>query len=198
MQQRRGTAAQWISTNSGNGPILSAGEIGFESDTNKFKIGDGINHWVDLTYFTDTESITTVLGTKASSSNPEFNVSSVIGFPATGGFDSTTQFTSFTDDGTSEGATHLRVTGTLFDGDYAISGISEGVVTLVAPGVPEGLVSAFPPFSMFINSEILYIGPKTISATELSYLDGVTSNIQTQLDSKLPGADINMVIMGAY
>jgi hypothetical protein len=55
MQQRRGTAAQWISTNSGNGPILSAGEIGFESDTNKFKIGDGVNHWVDLTYFTDAE-----------------------------------------------------------------------------------------------------------------------------------------------
>ena len=30
MQQRRGTAAQWISTNSGNGPILNAGEIGWE------------------------------------------------------------------------------------------------------------------------------------------------------------------------
>jgi hypothetical protein len=52
MQQRRGTAAQWISTNSGNGPVLNAGEIGFEVDTNKFKIGDGVNHWVDLDYFT--------------------------------------------------------------------------------------------------------------------------------------------------
>ena len=61
MQQRRGTANQWISTNQGNGPILSPGEIGFESDTNKFKIGDGVNHWVDLTYFTDAESITTAL-----------------------------------------------------------------------------------------------------------------------------------------
>jgi len=61
MQQRRGTAAQWISTNSGNGPILAPGEIGFESDTNKFKIGDGVNHWVDLTYFTDADSITAAL-----------------------------------------------------------------------------------------------------------------------------------------
>jgi hypothetical protein len=61
MQQRRGTASQWISTNSGNGPILAAGEIGFESDTNKFKVGDGVNHWVDLTYFTDAESITTAI-----------------------------------------------------------------------------------------------------------------------------------------
>ena len=54
MQQRRGTAAQWISSNSGNGPILNAGEIGWESDTNKFKIGDGINYWDDLSYFFDT------------------------------------------------------------------------------------------------------------------------------------------------
>ena len=56
MQQRKGTAAQWISTNSGNGPVLNAGEIGFELDTNKFKIGDGVNHWVDLVYFTDSAS----------------------------------------------------------------------------------------------------------------------------------------------
>jgi hypothetical protein len=56
MQQRRGTAAQWISTNSGNGPILAAGEIGYESDTNKFKIGDGINTWLTLDYFIDADS----------------------------------------------------------------------------------------------------------------------------------------------
>jgi hypothetical protein len=53
MQQRRGTAAQWISTNDGDGPILNAGEIGYETDTNKFKVGDGVNHWVDLNYFLD-------------------------------------------------------------------------------------------------------------------------------------------------
>jgi len=58
MQQRRGTAAQWVSTNSGNGPILAAGEIGYESDTNKFKIGDGTNHWINLDYFMDADSTT--------------------------------------------------------------------------------------------------------------------------------------------
>jgi hypothetical protein len=56
MQQRRGTAAQWISTDSGSGPILAAGEIGYESDTNKFKIGDGVNHWLTLDYFIDSDS----------------------------------------------------------------------------------------------------------------------------------------------
>ena len=57
MQQRRGTAAQWISTNGGNGPILNAGEIGYETDTNKFKVGDGTNHWVNLNYFLDEDAI---------------------------------------------------------------------------------------------------------------------------------------------
>ena len=56
MQQRRGTAAQWISTNSGSGPILNAGEIGWESDTNKFKIGDGVTNWLNLDYFSDINS----------------------------------------------------------------------------------------------------------------------------------------------
>lgn len=49
MQQRRGTAAQWTSAN----PILAAGEIGFETDTGKFKIGDGSSAWSALSYFMD-------------------------------------------------------------------------------------------------------------------------------------------------
>jgi hypothetical protein len=53
MQQRKGTAEQWLSTNGGDGPVLNAGEIGYEIDTNKFKIGDGISHWIDLNYFAD-------------------------------------------------------------------------------------------------------------------------------------------------
>ena len=56
MQQRRGTAAQWISTNAGAGPVLNAGEMGWESDTNKFKIGDGVNNWSSLDYFADINS----------------------------------------------------------------------------------------------------------------------------------------------
>jgi hypothetical protein len=48
MQQRRGTAAEWTSAD----PILGAGEIGFETDTNKFKIGDDTTVWSELPYFT--------------------------------------------------------------------------------------------------------------------------------------------------
>ena len=47
MQQRRGTAAQWTAAN----PVLAAGEIGFETDTNKFKMGNGSSAWSALQYF---------------------------------------------------------------------------------------------------------------------------------------------------
>jgi hypothetical protein len=56
MQQRRGTASQWTSSNEGAGPILNAGEIGWESDTNRFKIGDGVSSWSSLDYFADINS----------------------------------------------------------------------------------------------------------------------------------------------
>jgi hypothetical protein len=61
MQQRRGTAAQWISVNNGDGPTLAAGEIGFETDTGKFKIGDGVNPWVDLVYYASADDLAAVI-----------------------------------------------------------------------------------------------------------------------------------------
>jgi hypothetical protein len=49
-QQKRGTADRWSSLD----PILADGEIGYETDTVKFKIGDGINRWSSLSYFSTT------------------------------------------------------------------------------------------------------------------------------------------------
>jgi hypothetical protein len=46
IQVRRGTAAQWVTAD----PALESGEIGFETDTGKFKIGDGATDWLELKY----------------------------------------------------------------------------------------------------------------------------------------------------
>ena len=46
MQQKRGTASEWSTSN----PLLLAGEIGFETDTKKIKVGDGTNNWNALAY----------------------------------------------------------------------------------------------------------------------------------------------------
>lgn len=43
---RRGTAAEWTTNN----PILAAGEMGIETDTRKFKFGDGTTPWNTLAY----------------------------------------------------------------------------------------------------------------------------------------------------
>ena len=54
MQQKRGLASRWASTN----PVLLAGELGVETDTNLMKIGNGTDPWNDLAYVkTDTGQI---------------------------------------------------------------------------------------------------------------------------------------------
>ena len=46
LQQRRDTAANWTSNN----PTLAAGEFGLETDTSKFRIGNGTTAWNSLSY----------------------------------------------------------------------------------------------------------------------------------------------------
>ena len=60
---RRDTSSNWSSNN----PILASGEIGFDTTVGKHKIGDGIHHWNELSYFileTDLQSISysTIVG----------------------------------------------------------------------------------------------------------------------------------------
>lgn len=47
IQWRRGEGAQWSTVN----PILASGEVGFETDSKKFKVGDGTTRWQDLPYY---------------------------------------------------------------------------------------------------------------------------------------------------
>ena len=46
IQVRRGTSSDWTTTN----PTLASGEIGYETNTGKFKIGDGSVVWASLAY----------------------------------------------------------------------------------------------------------------------------------------------------
>jgi hypothetical protein len=46
IQFRRGTASAWTSAN----PTLAEGEMGIETDTDQFKIGDGLTAWTSLSY----------------------------------------------------------------------------------------------------------------------------------------------------
>lgn len=46
IQYRRGTAAEWTAAN----PTLAVGEPGYETDTGKFKVGNGTSLWTALAY----------------------------------------------------------------------------------------------------------------------------------------------------
>ena len=58
IQLRRGTASQWTTANT----LLAQGELGLETDTNKFKFGDGVTTWNSLAYY-PTGTVTSVAAT---------------------------------------------------------------------------------------------------------------------------------------
>ena len=48
IQVRRDTSSGWYTKN----PILASGEFGYETDTGKLKVGDGVKTWLQLDYVT--------------------------------------------------------------------------------------------------------------------------------------------------
>jgi hypothetical protein len=191
MQQRRGTASQWTSAN----PVLNAGEMGWESDTNKFKIGDGTNHWADLDYFTDINSTT----------NPSFGTSIIFEGATANDFETTVAVTDPTADRT---ITFPDATGTVaLTSDITVTAASSNTLTNKSISLGSNTVtSTLAQLNTAVSDANLVsidgaetltnktlTSPKinedvavTATATELNYVDGVTSAIQTQLDAKAP------------
>ena len=57
IQFRRDLSANWTSNN----PTLAQGEVGLETDTNSYKVGDGATAWTSLAYHQLAPEITTLL-----------------------------------------------------------------------------------------------------------------------------------------
>jgi hypothetical protein len=164
MQQRRGTAAQWTSTNDGDGPILEVGEIGFETDTGKFKIGDGINRWIDLDYFLDESEIDSITG--------DYVLSSTLG--QNNGV------------ATLDGSGNVPVSqlGNIID---AAPGALDTLNELAA-ALNDDANFATTVTNSLGNKQDKVSG---VSDTEIGYLSNVTSDIQSQLNDKLESADLD-------
>ena len=69
IQLRSDTSQNWFSVN----PILSKGEIGVEIDKNRMKLGDGVSHYNDLEYFSDTVNYTDLVN------KPQINSVGLVG-----------------------------------------------------------------------------------------------------------------------
>jgi hypothetical protein len=76
-QVRRDLAANW--SNPANNPILADGEIGYEKDTRKMKLGDGTKRWNQLPYFEPVSSVFFDGGTPTSTyaNGPVFDMGGV-------------------------------------------------------------------------------------------------------------------------
>jgi hypothetical protein len=63
IQLRRDSSADWTTIN----PVLAEGEVGFETNTGKFKIGNGSSAWSALDYFLDSSDLSTYLTASSAS-----------------------------------------------------------------------------------------------------------------------------------
>jgi hypothetical protein len=68
LQFRRDTASNWTTNN----PVLAQGELGLETDTHAYKIGDGATSWANLSYNQLAPEISTLLldGQSSDASTP--------------------------------------------------------------------------------------------------------------------------------
>lgn len=186
VQVRRGTSSEWVTAN----PTLSAGEWGLETNTGKYKLGDGLTAWTSLSYAAVIPSAfigNSGVGVTQGSNGNNLTIS-VTGI-------NSTQVNDF------NSAVDARVTAA------AVS--SEQVLDIVSTGVYGGT-------GIYINydddgtgqinfnvSGVSFTGHThlltditdvTSSATELNYLDGTTLGVV--VSGKAVAVDANRDISG--
>jgi hypothetical protein len=175
MQQRRGTASQWVSSNDGDGPTLNAGEIGFETDTNKFKIGDGVSNWSNLDYFSDVNSTV----------NPAFGTSIVFEGATADSFETTLQVTDPTADRT---ITLPNATGTVITTGNLSDITDIGVFTSTI--VMEGSTADSYELTLSAGDPT---ADRTITFPDASGTVALAEDVNTSLGSYIESADIGAI-----
>lgn len=161
MQQRRGTATQWTTAN----PILNVAEIGYETDTNKFKIGDGTNHWADLNYFVDGAELSNIIDGAPALLDTLNELAAAIG-------DDPTFITTVATNLSNHASDSTNIHGIADTAELATKTYVNTAVGNIDLSGKQNVVSG-------------------VSSTEIGYLDGVTSKIQDQLNDKASSTDLS-------
>jgi hypothetical protein len=187
MLQRRGTASEWTSANT----VLAAGEVGFETDTGRFKIGDGSTAWNSRSYAAPASN---AVADHAALTTSVHGIEDTSDLVVTADLASLAPLAGPTFSGT------VTLPSTTSIGDVSATELSyvNGVTSAIQTQLDAKLASAtasttYAPLSgpTFTGTVVL---PNTtsigdVSSTELGYVNGVTSAIQTQIDAKAPTAD---------
>jgi hypothetical protein len=207
IQVRRGTTSEWNTAN----PTLFEGEFGYNTTLDKFKIGDGTTAWSSLEYAPTSEDLSTSLGDYIEliekgaadgvaeldgSSNVLTKTAVVFEGANIDAYETTLVVTEPSADRT---ITIPDVTGTVittgnlsditnagtFTGNIVIEGatVDDYELTLSAGTPTADRTITFPDETGTVQLRVT-----DVSDTEIGYLNGVTSAIQTQLDNKLASA----------
>jgi hypothetical protein len=187
MLQRRGTAAEWTAANT----VLATGEVGFETDTGRFKIGNGSTAWNSRPYAAPAPN---AVAEHAALTTSVHGIEDTSDLVVTADLAALAPIAGPTFSGT------VSLPSTTSIGDVSSTELSyvNGVTSAIQTQLDAKLASAtasttYAPLSgpTFTGTVVL---PSTtsvgnVSSTEIGYLDGVTSAIQTQLNAKAPTAD---------
>ena len=203
IQVRRGTNTQWNTTD----PILNIGEFGYSTTDSQFKIGDGATIWSELDYVPSASSLGSSLGDyieliekSAADGVAELDGSKNILAPAgiifegtANDFETTLSVTDPTADRT---ITLPNVTGTVITtgnlSDITNIGVFSSTITMegsTANDFELTLSAGDPTADRTITfpdeTGTVQLRVTDVSDTEIGYLNGVTSAIQTQLDARV-------------
>ena len=128
IQLRRDTAADWTSNN----PTLSEGEFGWESDTNRFKIGDGTTAWNSLSYSDTLKSLGDMTITGSTITAPS-NGDLVLATAGTGKVNISNAYDLPTSDGSAGQVLQTDGSGSLSFGSVSVGDLSFVGSTIVSP-----------------------------------------------------------------
>jgi hypothetical protein len=191
IQVKRGSASAWTSANT----VLAAGEVGFETDTKKMKVGDGSTAWTSLGYtVTDGDISGVTAGTGLSGGGSSGSVTLSVDTTTVATLTDTQTLTNKTIDSASNtltGVTTLTGTQTLTNKTLTSPAITGGtLVNTVIKGLEEdvNVVASAATGTINFDVETASIWYYTSNASANHTLN-FRYNSSTSLDSSMATGD---------
>ena len=183
IQLRRDTAADWASNN----PTMAAGEFGWESDTNRFKIGTGSTAWNSLEY-ADTLKTLGDLGITGSTISAPSNGDLTLTTSGSGKVNISNAYTLPSSDGSANQVLQTNGSGVLSFGSVSVGDFSFVGSTMSSPSNAD--ITLSPGGTGGVVASGLRLNGTTISADDSSTIninDGLnvdgTANIEGALST---------------
>jgi hypothetical protein len=178
IKPRRDTSANWASAN----PVLQSGEIGFDTTSKQFKIGDGTTAWSSLSYVTETPS-----GAQTKADTAESDAISAAAADATSKISTHAALTATHGaTGAIVGTTNTQtLTNKTIDGNSNTLTVLNAQTTAASANTASAIVAR--DASGNFSANLVTVGTPTSAshAATKAYVDNVTAGVNTHASVKL-------------